>query len=128
METQTDQTLTKIKNIIGGIAALLGVSAFSYYYFYLKTYEIALDNLYWVSTCFVFSCFSGLLFAEKRNEWVGSLYLMCFGFFGISFLFSIFDYIMLDKLRMSKIYLTLIISSILTIATYLFKWIKYILR
>jgi len=125
MEILKVQTLTNFKNIIGGLAALFGVFAFSCYYFYLKESGIQLENLYWLSICYVFSSFSGLLFVDNRNQWVGSLYLMCFGFFGISLIFSIADYILLDKLRMSKIYLTLIISSGLTIITYFYKWIRH---
>ena len=131
---------TKFKNIIGGFAALLGVFAFSYLYYILKSvkadgctleeFEIikkSLDGVFWISSCFVFSVFSGLLFAENRNKGVGSLYLMSFGFFGICFIASSFDFIFLDKLRMSKVYWALIGSATLTSITYIYKWIKHYL-
>jgi len=117
--------LIKFKNIIGGIAALFGVLAFSYFYFHAKTYDVKLENLYWFTLCFNFTIFSGLLFAENRNKWVGSLYLMSFGFFGLCFLFSLSDFICLDKLRMSKVYWALISSALLTSITYFYKWIKH---
>ena len=124
---QGGQTLTEFKNIIGGIAALFGVFAFSYFYFYAKNYGVKLENLYWFALCFNFTVFSGLLFAENRNKGVGSLYLMSFGFFGICFLASLADFIFLDKLRMSKVYWALIGSSTLTTITYIYKWIRHYL-
>lgn len=138
IQRQTYQMLTKFKNIIGGIAALLGVFAFSYFYYSLKSlkadgctveeFEFVrknLSGLFWISTCFIFSIFSGLLFSENRSKWVGSLYLLSFIFFGVCFLASLVDWIYLDKLRMSKVYWGLIASSILTIITYFYKWIKH---
>lgn len=119
-------TLTRLKHIIGGLAALFGVFAFSYVYYSSKNGN-SLDNFYWLSICFVFSVFSGLLFDENRNKGVGSLYLMSLGFFGLCFIFSFADFIFLNKLRMSKVYWALIGSATLTTITYTYKWIKHYL-
>ena len=130
--------LIRIFNIIGGLAAILGIVAFSYFYFVVKSikhgaYSVEdfeftiknLDGLYWLSTCLIFSIFSGLLFYEKRNKGVSTLYLLSFVFFGLNFIFSLFDFVMLDKLRMSKVYYSLITVAILTLITFVYKWIKH---
>lgn len=134
------QMWIKFKNIIGGVAVIYGIAVFSYVYYTLKMMKINdcsvdevklmqqyFNNLFWITICFVFSVFSGLLFAENRNKGVGSLYLMGFGFFGICFSASLFDYITLDVLRMSKVYWALIGSAALTSITYFYKWIKHYL-
>ena len=125
IQHQEAQTLINLKNIIGGFAALFGVFAFSYFYFHAKNYGIKLENLYWITICFNTSIFSGLLFFDNKNKWVGSLYLMSFSFFGICFLASLADFIFLDKLRMSKVYWALIGSALLTSVTYIYKWIRH---
>ena len=122
---QKGQMLTKGLNIIGGIAAIFGIAAFAYYYHVAKTEGIRLEGLYWLSTCLIFSIFSGLLFYEKRNKGVSTLYLLSFVFFGLNFIFSLFDFVMLDKLRMSKVYYSLITVAILTLITFVYKWIKH---
>lgn len=121
------QMLNRLKPIIGGIASLFGVFAFSYFYFYAKEYGVKLENLYWLAVCFNFSVFSGLLFAENRNKGVGSLYLMSFGFFGLCFIFSFADFLFTDELSMNRVYWALIISATLTFITYSYKWIKHYL-
>ena len=121
---QEFQMLIKVKNIVGGFAALSGVFAFSCVYYFAKQ-GIDLNNLYWFALCFNFTIFSGLLFFDNKNKWVGSLYLMSFCFFGICFLASLADFIFLDKLRMSKVYWALIGSALLTSITYIYKWVKY---
>lgn len=111
-------------NLLGGFTAILGIVVFSIVYYFAKL-GINLDGLYWLSTCFLFSSYSGLLFMEKRKELVSVLYMLSFVFFFCCFTFSLLDWLFLDKLRMSKVYVALIIVAILTLLTFAYKWIIY---
>lgn len=122
------QTLSKFKNIIGGLAAIFGIAAFSVYYIYAREFNIKLDDLYFFASFITFSTFSGLLFSVFWNKGVGSLYLLSFGFFTFALIASTIEYLNSNILVMAHIYYCLIATFILTIITYTVLWLRHYLQ
>lgn len=124
--------LKKIVIISGVIAAILVMFAFSVYYVgaknyadYFTSHHEQVTGLYFMFSCLGLASFSGQLFFYTHDKIiVSSVYLLCSLFFNFLLLFTIFDWIMNDRIRMGGVYFSVMSASLISIIYIFYKALK----
>ena len=116
----------------GVVAAIIIMTAFSAYYIGAKEYPDyfahnieKVNGLYFMFSCFSIAVFSGILFMEEYADiFISSVYLLCTLFFNFLLISTIADWIMNDRIRMTNVYISIIIAGVISISYIFIKYLR----